>query len=156
MVWWFWFLCHTTRKNQLSGFPQIFGQSDFFSFTGDAQRATVCFPQINCSQTSRSVQRGNFLNLWLKILGAKYFSRLLLIQNPFLRIRKKYSPWKWKLFSGFCFLGCRVAFPQINCFQTRWNCNILRLRKMQTVFRKGCTKNGKVMVQWNSTYLNNY
>ena len=38
-------------------------------------------------------------------------------------------------------MGCRVAFPQINCFQTRSNCNTegentLSLRKCQLCFKR--------------------
>ena len=76
----------------------------------------VCLPQINCQQTSMYVQRGNILVNQTKNAENSGFPRI-----HFYEFRK-YSP-KSENFSGFCFLGCRGAFPQINCFQTRSNCN---------------------------------
>ena len=60
----FWY---SQREPEVSFFSLIFPKNTKKLFFGKRREPVVCFPQINCSQTSRYVQRRNFLNLWLKM-----------------------------------------------------------------------------------------
>ena len=75
----------------------------------------ACLPQIDCT----TCKERHSCQPDLSTQNAENSG----LPRSYISTNSESIPSQSENFSVFCFLGCKGAFPQINCFQTRSNCN---------------------------------